>query len=143
MPDGSTRSTSPSRATTRTEAPGASARSLRACHRSPCTITCPACPAQSSTAARVPISASPPVRTGSRRARTAALAASSVTPRPAAARPPTSGHDTVNSGSSESTSIVAPSANATTPPMPSTPSDGVNASATISATPSSSSAAPA
>src|SRR5690606_16802351 len=121
---GATRSTRPSRDTTRTRWPASSGASDVACHSSPRIRTSPR-PSKSpaTTASRPGISSAPPP-TGLRRARSASHS-TNMKPAPLAApMPATSQLDTPKPGTS-SNSITEPNTSATRPPMPSTPKLGV------------------
>src|SRR5690606_29316212 len=139
---GSTRSSSPSRDSTRTRWPACSGRSDSACQSSPRMRTCARSPStRATTASRPGISSAPPP-TGLRRARSASQMANVNNPALVMPMPAISQLDTPKPGTS-SNSITDPNTSATSPPIPSTPNVGVVSSTTINMIPSTISARPA
>src|SRR4249919_1090250 len=140
---GTTSSTRPSIAWTRTDCPRRTGDSDTACQTSPRIRTWPR-PWKSLVAmARCPTSSCMPVTTGSLRARAASQIRAMNPSALATAMPRINCPGTPNPGTSVSNRISDPATSATRPPMPSEPKLGMANSAAIRATPNTSSATPA
>src|SRR4249919_761351 len=140
---GTTSSTRPSIAWTRTDCPRRTGDSDTACQTSPRIRTWPR-PWKSPVAmARCPTSSCMPVTTGSLRARAASQIRAMNPSALATAMPKINCPGTPNPGTSVSNRISDPATSATRPPMPSEPKLGMANSAAIRPTPNTISATPA
>src|SRR5262249_55953938 len=140
---GSTTRTRPSRSTTLMRVREGSGADAGARQISPLTPTLPSLSSQATVSPSAPISASLPVTTGCRRDRNSMDSTRRNSAAVATAVAPTTGSDRVKPVAPGGNIMIAPITKAAMPPTPITPNAPIWASATISATPSSTSAAPA